>query len=208
MTEVAASILAADLTALRAELASVETADRIHFDVMDGHFVPNFSLGFSLLEDLTRCTDRPIDVHLMIECPARYLDRITEFDVASVTVHAEATEDVPAVADRLREAGITPGVALNPDTDCEAIEAAAAATDRITVMGVTPGFSGQSFNPATITRIDRLNDAFSNRIEVDGGIDLETAPACVKAGADVLVSGSTVFASDDRTGTVESLQSL
>jgi ribulose-phosphate 3-epimerase len=207
MVAVSASVLAADSAALQDEIATVATADRIHLDMMDGHFVPNLAFGFSTAERLTECTDLPIDLHLMVSNPQRHVGRLGELDVASVTVHVETTDDVPTVCEQLRREGKTPGIALNPDTDIEAVKPVVDAADRITVMGVRPGFSGQSFVSGTVGRVERIRQEWSHRIEVDGGVDTTVASACVDAGADILVSGSTIFGSADRQEAIRRLRS-
>jgi ribulose-phosphate 3-epimerase len=143
----------------------------------------------------------------MVSYPQRHVDRLGELDVASVTVHVEATTDVPTVCEQLRREGKTPGIALNPDTDIETIEPVVDAADRITVMAVHPGFSGQSFVSDTVDRVERIRGMGSHRIEVDGGVDTTVASTCVDAGADILVSGSTIFDATDREETVRQLRS-
>ncbi len=206
MVGISASILAADLASIRTELATVETADRIHIDIMDGHFVPNISLGFSTVESIAACTDLPIDLHLMVSNPEEHSDRLTELDVSSITIHAEISGDVPAILKQLRHDGVTPGIAVNPDTEIEALEPVSDAASRLTIMGVYSGFSGQSFIPDTIKRIERTRELFTHRIEVDGGIDPTVSGDCIRAGADIVVSGSTIFDSPDREQTIRQLR--
>lgn len=206
MVQIAPSVLASDLSCLQSELDTVETADRIHVDLMDGHFVSNISFGFPLIDAVTACTTLPVDLHVMVSNPKRHLDRFASLDVNSISVHVEATDAVPAISERLAAQGITPGIALNPSTPIEEIRPFADLVERIVLMGVEPGFSGQPFVRDTIDRIERVNADFTHPIEVDGGIDRSVAGACIDAGADVLVSGSTIFESSDRQRTIRELR--
>jgi len=194
------SILTADLLDLGVELASAEAAgvDFIHYDVMDGRFVPNISFGFPVLEAMRRGTSLPIDVHLMIVEPEKYLERFFESGATSITVHAEACPHLHATLGRIREIGANAGVSLNPATPVAMIEDVLDVLDQVLVMSVNPGFGGQSFIPAAIERIERIrtmmNDAHSTaRLAVDGGIKPDNAGAVVRAGADMLIAGSALF---------------
>jgi ribulose-phosphate 3-epimerase len=206
MIAVSASVLAADLGSLCSEVATVNTADRIHVDIMDGHFVPNISLGFPVAERIATCTELPIDIHLMVSNPQQHFTRLTELDVRTITVHAEVADDVAAVCQQLRTEGVVPGIAINPDTELETVESIATAADRLTLMGVDPGFSGQSFIPDTVERIETANRLFPHRIEVDGGVNRRVSQACIEAGADILVSGSAIFQSPDREASIRQLR--
>jgi len=208
MTEISPSILASDLSSLASELSTVETADRLHVDVMDGHFVPNIALGFPLVESIRACTSLPVDVHLMIANPIGYVDRIASLPVESATIHVEATDDVRAVAGALRDAGISPGVAINPGTDGAALDGCLEHVDRLTVMGVEPGFSGQEFQRSALERVERFDGRFPGDIEIDGGITAATARESAAAGADIVVSGSTVFDSQNRREMIETLRGV
>lgn len=208
MVAVSASLLAADLGSLRSELATVNTADRIHVDIMDGHFVPNIALGFPTAERIVTCTERPIDIHLMVSNPERHLKRLTQLNVSSITVHAEVADDVAGVCRQLRTADIVPGIAINPDTELETVESIAEAADRLTLMGVQPGFSGQSFISDTVDRIEAATELFPHRIEVDGGVDTTVSQACIEAGADILVSGSTIFNAADKEESIRQLRTI
>lgn len=208
MVAVSASLLAADAAALRDEIATVATADRIHIDIMDGHFVPNLAFGFPTVERLAECTDLPIDLHMMVSNPQQHVGRLGDLNVESVTVHVESEADIPGICEQLRREGKTPGIALNPNTDIDTIEPAIDTVDRVTVMGVLPGFSGQSFVSDTTSKIEQIRNKGSHRIEVDGGIDTTVAGACVDAGADILVSGSTIFDAVDRENIIQQLRFL
>jgi ribulose-phosphate 3-epimerase len=198
MVEVSTSILAADTISLQSEINSVKTADRIHIDVMDGHFVPNIAFGFPTIKRVTNYSDLPIDIHLMIANPERYLDRLINLNPTSITVHAEAIDDVQLAYENLNGHEIKLGLAVNPETQLNRIEPVADYIDRITIMSVNPGFSGQSFDSNTIERIKVANKKYNCPIEVDGGVDTDVFKACIDAGADILVSGSTIFRSSNR----------
>lgn len=206
MTELSTSILASDLSDIRSELGEVETADRIHVDVMDGHFVPNLSIGFPTVESIQHATQLPIDIHLMIENPSDHIDRFVALDIDSITIHIEATTEIEPIRRKAAANGITTGVAINPSTDLSRIKPYLNEVERLTVMGVEPGFAGQSFLPETINRIDRLDSMYSGVIEIDGGITVETARKSTRAGANIVVSGSTIFESQDRHNMIKTLR--
>ena len=206
MAQISASVLAADFLALGSELGAVETADRLHLDVMDGHFVPNISFGPSVIEAVQRRSSNPLDVHLMATDPASHVQRLVDLDVESITVHAEATDCLPALAARIRDAGIDPGVAINPETDVAAVESALSDFSRVVVMGVVPGFTGRDFVPTVLEKIEQLAERGGVTVEVDGGIDERWAARSADAGAEIVVSGSTIFGSDDRAATIEALR--
>ncbi|MXR50994.1 ribulose-phosphate 3-epimerase [Halovenus sp. WSH3] len=208
MPEVSPSILASDLSNLAEVLSAVETADRLHIDIMDGHFVPNISMGFPIVESLQGHTPLPIDLHMMVANPLELIDRVSTLDIDSATIHVEAIEDVSAFKRRAETAGITTGLAINPETDIDGLGPQLSEINRITVMGVTPGFTGQTFQPEVLEKVELLDETFDGRIEVDGGITLETARQCVGAGADILVSGSTIFQSDDEVKTIDALRTV
>lgn len=208
MVEVSTSILAADTIALQSEINSVKTADRIHIDVMDGHFVPNIAFGFPTIKRVTKYSDLPIDIHLMIANPERYLDRLINLNPTSITVHAEAIDEVQLVYENLNRHGVKLGLAVNPETQLNRIEPVSDYIDRITIMGVSPGFSGQSFDSNAIERINMVNKKYNHPIEVDGGISTDVSGACIDAGADILVSGSTIFESSNREKVIQMLRNV
>jgi len=195
---IAPSILSADFAALGDAIAVVEAAgaDQLHVDVMDGHFVPNLTLGPPVIESIKKRTRLPLDVHLMIEEPERWVDTYARAGADLITVHAEASAHLQRVLNQIREAGARPGLALNPATLPEVLEYVLDDLDLVLVMSVNPGFGGQAFIPAAVEKISRLNAMIAGRaidIEVDGGITPETAPLVTAAGANVLVAGSAVF---------------
>lgn len=196
----APSILSADFTRLGEELAACESAnaDWIHIDVMDGHFVPNITMGPFIVEACKRVTKLPLDIHLMIEKPERHLESFAKAGASNITVHIEACPHIHRTIQHIHSLGCTAGVALNPGTPSAAIDAVAGDADLILVMSVNPGYSGQKFITSTVAKVKEIRRKLnalksSARIEVDGGIDVETLPKMKKAGADVFVAATAVF---------------
>jgi len=196
----APSILSADFTRLGEELAACESAnaDWIHIDVMDGHFVPNITMGPFIVEACKRVTKLPLDVHLMIEKPERHLEAFAKAGADNITVHIEACPHIHRTIQHIHSLGCTAGVALNPGTPSAAIDAVAGDADLILVMSVNPGYSGQKFITSTVAKVKEIRRKLnalksSAHIEVDGGIDVETLPKMKKAGADVFVAATAVF---------------
>jgi len=211
--QIAPSLLSADFARLGEAVALAERAgaDLIHFDVMDGHFVPNITIGPPVLKSIARVARLPIDVHLMIENPDRYVEAFVEAGAASVTVHAEAAVHLHRTVHLIKSLGASAGVALNPATPVGALEEIAADVDYVLVMTVNPGFGGQTFIPRSESKVrlvrDLLNRAGSSApIEVDGGIDVHTAPRIVAAGADILVAGNAVFGAADPERAIRELR--
>ncbi|MBV8772667.1 MAG: ribulose-phosphate 3-epimerase [Deltaproteobacteria bacterium] len=202
--KIAPSILSADFSRLGEEVRSIEQAgaDLIHFDVMDGHFVPNLSFGIPVLEAVRKITSLPLDVHLMIENPQRYLEPFVQAGANSISVHAEVCENIPAIADRMHQLGIHAAIAINPETEPARVLAAAAALDMILVMSVHPGFGGQGFIPESVSKLATVRRELRRQgleieVEVDGGIKVENIGLVARAGANVFVSGSGIFGHRD-----------
>jgi ribulose-phosphate 3-epimerase len=206
MPDISPSILAADLSSLATELSAVENADRIHVDIMDGHLVPNITLGFPVLEAVQECTTLPVDVHMMVTNPLEHANRLALLQAESVTVHVEALRQVDELATTLAREDVSFGLAINPSTEIEAVTEYVDTLDRVTVMGVEPGFSGQEFQVQMVERIEHLNDVFRGTVEIDGGITVETAGQSINAGADVVVSGSAIFESNEKDRMIEKLR--
>ncbi len=202
---IAPSILSADFGRLAEEvqLAEASGADWIHVDVMDGHFVPNITIGPGVTAAVRNATGLPVDVHLMIENPERYVGAFVDAGADRITVHYEACPHLHKVIQAIRVSGASPGVALNPSTPVESLREVAGLIDLILIMTVNPGFGGQSFIPESPDKIRRLMNRLREwgiqppLIQVDGGVDPESAPKVVRAGAQVLVAGSALYRADD-----------
>ena len=194
------SILSADFARLGEEISTVEAAgaDWIHVDVMDGHFVPNITMGPFIVATCRRITKLPLDVHLMIEQPERYLEAFAKAGASGLTVHVETCPDIVGTLKQIKSFGCTAGAVLNPETPVEAIQSALAEADLVLVMSVHPGYSGQSFIPETIAKVAEIRERLdalrsSAWLEVDGGIDTETLPRMKAAGATAYVAATAVF---------------
>jgi ribulose-phosphate 3-epimerase len=202
--QIAPSLLSADFAALGAAVAAAERggADLIHVDIMDGHFVPNLTMGPPIVKALHRVARIPLDVHLMIEEPDRYVEAFVDAGAGSVTVHVEACVHLHRTIQFIKSLGAQAGVALNPATPVVALEQITGDVDYVLVMTVNPGFGGQTFIPRSESKIRQVRDLLRRDgstapIEVDGGIDTRTAPRVVAAGADILVAGQAIFGSPD-----------
>ena len=210
------SILSADFARLGEEIATVEAAgaDWIHIDVMDGHFVPNITMGPFIVATCRRITRLPLDVHLMIETPERYIEAFAKAGAGGLTVHVETCPDIVATLRQIKSLGCRAGAVLNPETPVGAIQPALREADLILVMSVHPGYSGQSFMPETIAKVSEIRkklDALRSSawLEVDGGIDLETLPKMKEAGATAFVAATAVFKNPEGPAAgVKSLRAL
>lgn len=210
---IAPSILSADFGRLAAEVQAVDRAgaDWIHVDVMDGRFVPNLTIGPVVIEAVRGATTKPLDVHLMIVEPEKYVDEFSEAGADGLTVHAEACDHLHRVLQQIRALGKRAGVSLNPHTPEDVLRYALPHCDLVLVMSVNPGFGGQSFIPDVVPKIARLREMIDQGghevdLEVDGGVKPGTARQVVEAGADVLVAGSAVFGTDDYAAAIRALR--
>jgi ribulose-phosphate 3-epimerase len=197
---IAPSILSADFAALGDAIAAVERggADLIHVDIMDGHFVPNLTMGPPVVTSIRRVAKVPLDVHLMLQEPDRYLEAFVLAGAAMISVHAEVLPHLHRTIQRIKELGAKAGVAINPSTPVSALEEIAGDVDHVLVMSVNPGFGGQTFIPRTESKIEAVRALLRRRgsrapIEVDGGIDASNAARVVAAGAEILVAGNAIF---------------
>ncbi|WP_043427898.1 ribulose-phosphate 3-epimerase [Cystobacter fuscus] len=211
---VSPSLLSSDFGRLAEEVRAVEAAgaDWIHVDVMDGRFVPNITLGPVIVQAIKKVATRPLDVHLMIVEPEKYVEAFAKAGADILTVHVEACTHLHRVLQQIRHAGARPAVVLNPATPLSAVEEVLGEVDMVLLMSVNPGFGGQGFIPHTVDKVRRLRAMLEARgltthIQVDGGINSETARLVVAAGADVLVAGSYVFGAKDYAAAIHSLRS-
>jgi ribulose-phosphate 3-epimerase len=194
------SLLQCDFGNLQLEIEKLQEAgvQGFHLDVMDGHFVPNFTYGMPIVAAARRATDLPLDVHLMMDNPGDYIDQFADAGADCLTVHAEIGADLPALLGRIRELGVAAGLAINPQTELEKAEPYLNECDLFLVMGVNAGFGGQAFNPVAIDRLQSIRSSHPELIlEVDGGVNSSSIGACVQAGANLLVVGSAIFDQDD-----------
>ena len=208
--EIAPSILSADFARLADEIAVIESAGvrMVHLDVMDGHFVPNITIGPPVIAKLRRVSDLFFDSHLMISEPARYAEHFVEAGADHITFHVEAVDEPEKLVDRLHKLGVTAGICLNPETPVEAVEAVAPLCDMVLVMTVQPGFGGQEFMADAAKKIAQIKKIVGaeTRIEVDGGLDAETTPIVVSYGADTLVVGNAIFSKADRIAAINAIR--
>lgn len=213
--KIAASLLSANFFRLKDEIDLVEKAgvDSLHIDVMDGHFVPNITLGPCVIESLSQNIRLPMDVHLMIERPELSLAAYNISGVDMIYIHVEATVHAQRALAQVRVLGKKAAIALNPGTNVDAIRHLMLDIDRVLVMTVNPGFSGQAFIPSTLQKIEYLANQITKEnlpieVAVDGGINLTTAPSVINAGANVLIGGSSIFGHPDKNATVSNLRRL
>ena len=213
MIKIAPSILSADFSRLGEDVQAVDRAgaDYIHVDVMDGHFVPNITIGPLVVEALRKVTNKPLDVHLMIENPDRYIPEFAKAGADIITVHQEAVPHLHRTVQLIKSLGKQAGVSLNPATPVETLDLILDELDLVLVMSVNPGFGGQAFIPSALDKIRALRQRITQRglateLQVDGGVKIDNIREVVAAGANVLVAGSAVFNSDDYAATITALR--
>lgn len=213
MVKIAPSILSADFAKLGEEIKDVERggADYIHVDVMDGHFVPNITIGPLIVEAIRPVTELPLDVHLMIENPDQYIEAFAKAGADYITVHVEASRHLHRTIQLIKSTGVKAGVVINPATPVESLKHIIEDIDMVLLMSVNPGFGGQKFISSVLPKIRQVKELADElnpnlEIEVDGGVNEETAKLCVEAGATVLVAGSAVFNKEDRAAAISSLK--
>jgi ribulose-phosphate 3-epimerase len=210
--KIAPSLLSANFAKLAEEIASIEQgADILHLDVMDGHFVPNITMGPGIVKACRAVSKLTFDCHLMIENPQFYIDRFIDAGADMISVHQEAEPHLQRALQMIRDGGARAGIAINPATPAESLTTSIEFCDFVLVMTVSPGFGGQSFIEPVVPKIRHIAQMIRERglpveIEVDGGVDARTAPVVVSAGANILVAGSAVFGHQDRTAAMESIR--
>lgn len=215
MVKIAPSILSADFSKLGEEIKAVEMAgaDYIHVDVMDGHFVPNITMGPLVLKAIRPLTELPLDVHLMIENPDSYIEEFAEAGADIITVHVEAATHLHRTIQLIKAKGVKAGVVLNPATPVDTIKHIIHDIDMVLLMTVNPGFGGQSFIQNVVPKIREVSELVHTHgldveIEVDGGVNAETAPLCIEAGANVLVAGSAIYGKKDLKDAISAIRGV
>ena len=215
MIKVSPSILSADFGNMERDIRALKTAgaEYVHVDIMDGHFVPNISMGFPMVEALRKVTDLVLDVHLMIDRPLRYVERFCKAGADILTIHVEADteENTLEALKKIRECGVKPAICVKPKTPAEAVLPFIDLCDLILVMTVEPGFGGQSFMADMMPKVSKIREYIEQRnpgceLEVDGGVNSVTGKTCIEAGANVLVAGSAYFKAEDQAAFVASLK--
>lgn len=215
MIKIAPSVLSADFSCLGKdiEMLNRSNADYIHLDIMDGLFVPNISFGFPVIKSIAKVATKPMDAHLMIMDPSRYISLVRDCGAEYMTVHIEACTHLHRTVQQIHDAGMKAGVALNPATPVFMLEDILADIELVLIMSVNPGFGGQSFIPESLKKVERLKKMITESktdtlIQVDGGVNLQTGSLLVEAGADILVAGNFVFSSDNPIKTIDELKGL
>ena len=213
--QVAPSLLAADFTNLAraVDLVNQSEADWLHIDIMDGSFVPNISYGFSVLDAIRPLVKKPLDVHLMIVNPENYIERFRDSGADTITVHLEACTHLHSTIQRIKHCGAKAGVAINPATPVNLLDDVLEDLDLVLVMSVNPGFGGQKFIYRSLHKIEQCRERIimrnlSTKIEVDGGIGMQNAEVILRAGADILVAGSSIFKSENPVAYIQQLKSI
>lgn len=215
MVQVAPSLLSADFAHLARDIEMINRseADWLHFDVMDGSFVPNISFGFPVMASIKHMLQKPMDVHMMVVSPERWIERMRDYGVRMLTVHQEACPNLHRTIQQIHEAGMQAGVAINPATPISTLEEVIADLDLVLNMTVNPGFGGQKFIPAMLDKVQRLRELIIRKnskalIEVDGGVNFDTGARLHAAGADILVAGQFVFGAEDPLQTIRAMKQL
>ncbi|MBN3555174.1 ribulose-phosphate 3-epimerase [Fictibacillus nanhaiensis] len=215
MIKIAPSILSADFSRLGDDIKAVEEAgaDYIHVDVMDGHFVPNITIGPLVVQAIRPVTKLPLDVHLMIENPDHYIEEFAKAGADIISVHVEASRHLHRTIQLIKQLGVKAGVVINPATPVDSIKHILQDVDLVLLMTVNPGFGGQAFIESVVTKIKEVSDLVKTQglnveIEVDGGVNPKTARLCVEAGANVLVAGSAIYGKQDLKGAIEAIRGV
>ncbi len=213
--KIAPSVLSSDFSRLAEEIKAIESAgaDIIHLDIMDGHYVPNLTFGFVIVDTISKLTKLPLDAHLMVSNPQEYVDRMAKLRVSYLSFHPETVSNPKQLIEEIQEKGMKAGAALNPSIHVSVLDELLPHLDFVLLMSVNPGYSGQKYMPVVIDKIHQLKEAMQKRIlsfeiEVDGGINNKIAPELIDAGADIIVSASYIFSHNDYAAAIRSLRSV